>query len=134
MEFFMSGETEIIFSEEFRLLRNEAEQKLKSLENNDYGNAVEDIGIIPIIVNLTPEIIEGGFFKERVKFSKKNKDADIRMRIDYHDFLNGDLQKKKELLLKNIIESVRALGQKVKKDFDSTKLERDIIELFKSEV
>ena len=69
-----------------------------------------------------------------MKFSKKNKDADIRMRIDYHDFLNGDLQKKKELLLENIIESVRALGQKVKKDFDSTKLERDIIELFKSEV
>lgn len=69
----MSGETEITFSEEFRLLRNEAAQKLKSLENNDFGNAVNDIGIIPIIVNLTPEIIEGGFFKEKVKYSKKIK-------------------------------------------------------------
>ena len=107
----------------------------KNLDNDNYyqGFSINIANIIRIKLE-TQKKPTKIVVKERVKFSKKNKDADIRLRIDYHDFLNGDLQKKKELLLENIIESVRALGLKVKKDFDSAKLERDIIEQFKSEV
>ena len=130
MEIFMSGEIDSSVSDLFGEVCNEIEQKLKVLETNDYGTEVESIGIIPIIVNLSPDLEDAGFFKERKLFSKKKKDADYRLRIDYAKFVNADREIKKLLILKNVITCIRLLSEKATKDFDAKRLENDIFMLF----
>ncbi len=130
MKFFMSSEVDVEISEDFRILRNQIEFELKKLESNNYGDSIDELAIIPIVVNLTPEFEEAGFHKERVKYSKKNRDTDIRLRIDFHTFLNANTQMRKILIIQNIINSIRAMNLKVKKGFDGKALEEDILELF----
>jgi hypothetical protein len=130
MKFFMSSEVQADISDDFQLVQKEVEQKLKFLESRNYGVNVEEIGIIPIVVNLTPELEEAGFFKERVKYSKKNKDSDIRLRINHSAFKNANKEIKKMLLVKNIVQSIRALQLKTT-GFDAASLEKDVLELFK---
>ena len=45
-------------------------------------------------------------------------------------FVNGDEVLKKMLLIDNVIKSIRALSNKVKKDFNANEMENDILELF----
>ncbi len=133
MEFFMSCEVwKTVKHNDVNLIK-EVENTLKKLENNHYGNEIESIGIIPIIVEIIPELEDAGFFKERKLFKRKDKEADIRLRINIKTFLNADRVAKKLLIIKNVIECVRILGTKAKKDFNAERLENDILNLFKVE-
>ncbi|MGW8449465.1 Imm44 family immunity protein, partial [Bacillus wiedmannii] len=91
---------------------------------------VEKISIIPIVVKITPEYEAAGFFKERKLFKKKSKVADFRLRIDYETFSTANYSARKILILKNIIQSIRILGEKAKSDFNAIKLEQDILQVF----
>ena len=128
MNFFISGEVNAAVGKDFMNLVREIDKKLLPLKQKNYGEAVEKIDIIPIVVLITPEYEH--FYKERKLFSKKNKDADIRLRIDYEKFLNGDIETRRILILKNIIDSIRIVGMKAKKDFDAITLEKDVLEIF----
>lgn len=99
-------------AEQFREIRNEFEAKLESLKDKNYGSELQSIGITPIVVNLSPEYEESGFFKERKLFKKKEKDAGYRLRINFEKFVSGDYNIKRLLLAKNIIDSIRSLGTK----------------------
>jgi hypothetical protein len=129
MNLFLSGEIDIEVDRAFSEVRKEIDSKLISLKDKDYGNELQSIGIIPIIVNLSPEYEEAGFFKERMLFKRKQKSADYRLRIDFGKFINGDYNTRRLLLAKNIIDSIRSLGTKAKKDFDAISLEKDILDL-----
>jgi len=126
----MSGEIDSGAYDSFSQISNEIEARIKNLESNEYGTEIDSLGIIPIIVNLTPDLENAGFFKERMLFSHKKKEADYRLRIDYNRFINSDNRMKKLLIIKNIIDSIRLLGKKAKKDFNAKKLEDDILMLF----
>lgn len=130
MKFFMSSEVDVDISEDFRIVRNEVEQKIKLLESKNYGDNIVELSIIPIVVNLTPELEEAGFFKERVKYSKKNKETDIRLRINHTAFKEADKETQKLMVISNVIQSIKALHLKVKTGFDAFSLEKDILELF----
>jgi hypothetical protein len=130
MDIFMSGEVDAKIGDEYRELRKEIEKKLKQLQANSYGEEVGNIAIIPIIVNLKPDLENAGFFKEKKQFSKKSKEADFRLRINYDKFVNSNLNTKRLLIIKNVIESIRFLGTKAKVDFDANRLEVDILNLF----
>ena len=133
MIFFMSSEFDgrfDDFEEPFRIVQNDIEEKIKAnLENNDYGKDVEDFGIIPIIMKFGDEMDGEVWYKERLLFKKKKKEADIRLRIDYDTFVKGDNQTKKLLLIDNIIKSIEALSKKTK-DFKAEELISDILSLF----
>lgn len=129
MEIFLSGEIDIEVDGAFSEISKEIETKLGSLKDKNYGSELQSIGIIPIIVNLSPEYEEAGFFKERMLFKRKQKDADYRLRINFEKFVSGDHNTKRLLLIKNIIDSIRSLGIKAKKDFDAITLEKDILNL-----
>lgn len=61
MKFFMSGEIDVQLGDQYRLVRNEVEAKLKTLERNDYSSEFKNIGIIPIIVDPKRGLIREGF-------------------------------------------------------------------------
>jgi hypothetical protein len=129
MDIFMSGEIEIDVADIYREIRKDIEEKIKPLKTKDYGSEFISIGIIPIIVNITPEYEEAGFHKERKLIKRKEKDADYRLRINFVKFIKSDRNTQKLLVVKNIIDCVRSLGTKAKRDFDALSLERDILQL-----
>ncbi|PGA61635.1 dihydrolipoamide succinyltransferase [Bacillus pseudomycoides] len=133
MDFFMTCEIDKTVKYSDVKLIIEVEKTLKKLENNHYGNEIESISIIPIIIEIIPELEDASFFKERKLFKRKNKEADMRLRINIETFLNADRARKKLLIVKNVIECVRILGTKAKKDFDAERLENDILNLFEVE-
>lgn len=130
MRFFLSGELEGDIAEEFINIISEIGSDLEKLNSNNYGSEVEEIAIIPIVVNITPEYEAAGFFKERKLFKKKSKVADFRLRIDYETVLSADYATKKMLIIENIIQSIRLLGEKATSDFNAIKLEQDILQVF----
>ncbi|ACK87652.1 dihydrolipoamide succinyltransferase [Bacillus cereus] len=130
MRFFLSGELEGDIAEEFINIISEIGSELEGLNSNDYGSEVEEIAIIPIVAKITPEYEDAGFFKERKLFKRKSKEADFRLRIDYETFLSADYATRKILIIRNIIQSIRILGEKAKFDFNAIKLEQDILQIF----
>lgn len=64
MRFFLSGELEGDIAEEFINIISEISSDLEKLNSNNYGSEVEEIAIIPIVVNITPEYEDAGFHKE----------------------------------------------------------------------
>jgi hypothetical protein len=131
MDIFISGEIDAKFADDYRKIRKEIETKLENLQDKDYGYALKSIGIIPICVDITKEIEEAGFYKERKLYKRKEKDADYRLRMDYEKFLNGNDDIKRLLLVKNILDCIRLIGLKIKEGFASKELENDILELLK---
>jgi hypothetical protein len=122
----MSGELDTTIADKYRILAYPMEAELNNaLIDKNYGSAIEDIGIIPVLI--TPELLNAGFFKERRLFKRKEKSADYRLRINYEKFLNGNDVTRRLLIIKNIIVSIRDLGRKAKKDFDAQSLENDIL-------
>ncbi|MGH0677076.1 Imm44 family immunity protein [Bacillus luti] len=117
-------------AEEFINIISEISSDLEKLNSNDYGSEVEEIAIIPIVVKITPEYEEAGFYKERKLFKRKSKEADFRLRIDYATFLSADYAARKILIIRNVIQSIRILGGKAKSDFNAIKLEQDILQVF----
>ena len=130
MRIFVSGELDEKISQDFRQLYREADKLLKPLESNDYGSEFKYIGIIPIIIDPKRGLLEAGFFKERKLIKRKTKEADIRLRTDFDKFYAADHNKKRLLLVDNIIRSIRVIGEKSKSDFNSEKLIADILKVF----
>lgn len=131
MKFFFSCEVEAEISDDFRRIQKLVNEEIKVLENKDYGNALKEIGIIPMCVIRTKEYEDAGFFQERVLYLKKEKDADIRLHINIVEFQKANDNEKKILLVKNVIDSIRRLSLKVRKGFDFERLETDVVDLFR---
>ena len=134
MDFFMSGEIDgryDSFQKETFLIINNLENKLKLyLKDKDYGIEVNKLNVITLIIKFDEEMEKEGWFKERILFKRKNRDSDIRLRVDYDKFVKGNEDTKKLLLIDNIVKSIRALSKKAKNDFNAKKLEEDVLNLF----
>lgn len=135
MNFFMSGEIDGRYGEElpnkYNEVRNEVENRIKNyISERSYGSEVNDIAIIPIIIKFDSDFNENDWFRERKLFKSKTQEADFRLRIDFDKFLNADKKTCELLLIKNIISSIRILGDRAKKDFNALELENDILSIF----
>jgi len=118
------------FSESLRLIRNDIERRIKeAIEDNTYSREIDDIAIIPIIIKFDPTMEKEGCFKERRLIKRKSKVADMRLRIDYDKFVQGDEERRKLLIIGNIIQSIKEISRKVK-DFKGKELEKDILAIF----
>ena len=135
MDFFMSSESDSRFDnfeEILREIRGDISRQLKDfLKDKNYGNGLSDISIMPIIIKIDENMEKEGLFKNRILYKQKSKEADIRLRINYDKFINGDKQVKRLLIIENIINSIREISKKVKEEFNAKKMEEDILNLFK---
>ena len=71
------------------------------------------------------EIFENGW-KERRYFSRENKDADIRLRIDYKKFVRAKEKERKKIYMDHVLEVIRIAGTKAGKEFDTERLLSDV--------
>lgn len=127
------------FKEIYEKFRKNIQENI--LNKNNYGDAIGDEGCIGIIMTLYSkkflnEIIQqtGKEFKERRMYMYKDRDSDIRLRVDYEKYLAGDESTREKLILKNIVDSILALDEQIKKHKDVTfkgeQLAKDICEHF----
>jgi uncharacterized protein (DUF2235 family) len=66
--------------------------------------------------------------KEHTKVAKSSRETDIRIIIDYTDFLHGSTQQREAIVREALLESIHRLSQKRIPDFDFTKLQKDAAE------
>jgi len=135
MRFFFSGAVAKEAAENYGPFITELQNMVNiSIQGKDYGSALDEIGIIPNILDL--ETWAGMVYKDRKLFQKKKKEADYRLMIDYNSFVKADKKGKQKLFIENMIKVVRDLGRKIKskEEFDAEKLEKDILELFNLKV
>jgi hypothetical protein len=93
---------------------------------DNYGMEFEDVGIISICIS--QELIDVGWFKERVLAKRKAKEADIRLRMNYDKFISSPPEIQRLMYIENIVRSIRALQKKSKGDFRGEELIKDILE------
>jgi hypothetical protein len=135
MRFSISGEIsdlqqEDLIPDKYFKIRTQVEERLnQALTDNDYGNAIELIFLAPVILQ-----DDNSFFariKERKLIKHKDRTADFRLRIDYLKFACSDDAIREKLLLKNVVDAVRIIQIRLKKEFDGERLENDILTLWK---
>ncbi len=100
----------------------------KSIDIKNYTDAIDTIGIVPMIA---PDIVlESADWKERKYVSTTYRMASISISSDYKQFYNGDVSVKKEIILKNILDSLKIVKKKLKGKFDYDQIERDILSIY----
>ena len=134
MKFLISGEIsdlqkEDLIPEKWGRIRRKVEDKLnQNLSENDYGDAINYIFLAPMI--LQDDVDFYARIKERKVVRRKEKSADFRLRIDYLKFASADDSIREKMLLKNIIDAVRIIHQRTRREFNGEKLESDILFLW----
>ena len=124
MEIFLSAEAEGPATSKWFILQKEFASALAQLKHRHYGDDLTSIGIISILMR--DEFFVGGGYKERTHYSRKRKDADIRLRIDYQTFIKASKEMQKEIYLNHIVESIRIAGKKAGPAFQTEQLVADV--------
>lgn len=96
-----------------------------SVNAQRYGEEFQLISIIPSCVD--DEFWEALGWKERTYISRKKREADIRLRMDYKRFVNETDNNKKLLFYGVIVKSIRAVEERSKSDFLGENLIRDVL-------
>ena len=129
MEIFLGAEIEGPATSKWFDLQKEFSELLGELKDESYGDSLTSIGIISILMH--PEYFEGEGYKERRYYSRKNKEADIRLRINYTDFVNANKEIRKAIYISHILEAITIAGNKAGDGFDLNRLLFDVQRLLK---
>lgn len=133
MKFFATSEAYKTVSSKLMTAQNVIEKKIISLINEkNYGNDVTFWGYISI--SNPSKLYDAGFFKEIKKYSKKKKEVECRLRIDYDKMIKADEKEALRLVCESILRSVDIAEKELKiKNFDFTVFRDDLLTLFRRE-
>ncbi len=92
-------------------------------KDKSYSEYINIIGIIPIVA--PKEMLDRGLCKNGKHCELKYGFASIRKSIDFEKYVLGDIEKKKELIAKCILDAVKSIKMKGKIDFES--FEKDFL-------
>jgi len=124
MKFFISGEVDVLIQDAWRSVARRVEDQLNErCQGQSYGEAIEKIAIIPII--LRPEWQAGR--TERRLIQHKQGAADYRTFIDFKKFRAGNDIVRELLLLKNIVEAISDITRKLGKAVAGEALVNDVM-------
>lgn len=114
-------------------IANEFEEKLNriimSKDCGYYGNEFEELAIIPTCMD--DDFWCGLGWKEKVTISRKKKEAEARLRIDFDKYINSSTDYKRVLFAENIITSLEKIDEKAKNDFNKERLIASVYEVLK---
>ena len=124
MDIFLGAELYGVAQKYWFELRREFSLKLNSLKDKNYGDELKRISIISIIL---PDnfYIDGGY-PERRLFKRKTKEADIRLRINYNQFIHGDADERRTIYIRHILESINTLRNKVSQSYQFDQFVKDV--------
>lgn len=95
------------------------------VKEKKYSEIINIIGIVPIVA---PESeINKGLWKEVKKCEEDYGIATISLRINFEEYVQSDVEKKKSLIINNVLNSVKSISKKGKIDYT---LFRDDVTVF----
>lgn len=84
-------------------------------KDKKYSEYINIIGIVPIVA--PEEEIAKGLWKETKKVEINYGFASISLQINYTKYINSDIEKKKGLVIDNILKSIKAIKGRAKIDY-----------------
>ena len=127
MNFFLGAEAQASAAGMLTQLNRIAASEIKVVSDKSYGEELEDIAIITILVQ--EQFLENGGYKERRLFQRKTHSADIRLRINYKKFMCATSEKRYEMYVQHILDSIACLKSKVSTAFRFQELLSDVREI-----
>ena len=97
----------------------------QNIDVRNYTNNLDTIGIMPMIA--PSEIIEEITWKEIIYVSPRFRMANIAICSDYEQFCYADLKDKMDIILVNILDSLKLIKKKLRGNFDYAQMEKDIM-------
>ncbi|MBN1795293.1 MAG: hypothetical protein JW804_01340, partial [Sedimentisphaerales bacterium] len=123
LTFWMSGEIEGDVYDDYDLTENTIENNIKNFINNkNYGTGIKLWSFLTILLepNTDP------YYPEIKRYSRKNKQVEFRLKIDYKKFRDGNDKSRLKLLAESVLRSVKLMREMKIKDFDIDRLEADV--------
>jgi len=97
---------------------------LKKIDN--YGTEFDDIGII--VTCISKEWLQNmDNYKERKLILRKAKEADIRLHMNFEQFIKENIENQRLMYLDTIIKSIRVIQERSRGDFRGIELIEDIL-------
>lgn len=124
MEFFLSAEAQAGAAGILSQLNRLATQQLRPLMHKEYGSELKNISIISILVR--PELFRDGGYPERILFQRRQCSADVRLRLDYYEFICATPDERSDIYCKHLLKSLNALRRKVSCHYNFDELVRDV--------
>ncbi len=97
----------------------------KKIDLFTYTFSMSCISISPIIV--PGEMRNNGIYSEKALICLEKGLASISLFCDYDEFYHGDLEKKKQIIVENVLASLKIVKNKTTEYFDFEKIKEDII-------
>lgn len=102
----------------------------QNIDIKDYTDCIDTIGIVPMIAPL--DILHKTGWKEQKYVSLAYRMASISLISDYDSYCAGDLDEKKQIILNNILRSLKEVKKKLKAKFNYEQMEHDVKALAKA--
>lgn len=123
MKLWIGGEVEAELADVFRMARNSVEKKINNIiERQRYEVPFKSWDCIAIIRNDED-------FAEVHKFSRKKRDMDFRLKIDFRLFKEGDESTREQLLFQMLLRSLALLSEKGVHEPDLDRLRKCVMEI-----
>lgn len=87
----------------------------KYFKDKDYSKYIKTVGIVPIVA--PEDVIEKGLWKEIKNVEFKHGFATVSLQINYVKYINADIEKKKGMIIDNILKSIKAIKGRAKLDY-----------------
>jgi len=122
MKLWIGGILDASVADAFREIRNAIQCSINlKIEAEEYGLGISTWDVVLVALKSKQP-------KEHTKVAKSSRETDIRIIIDYTDFLHGSTQQREAIVREALLESIHRLSQKRIPDFDFTKLQKDAAE------
>ena len=122
MKLWIGGILDASVADSFREIRNVILCLINlNIEAEEYGLGISTWDVVLVA-------LESKQPKEHTRVAKSSRETDIRIVIDYTDFLHGSTQQREAIIREALLESIHRLSQKRIPDFDFTKLQKDVTE------
>ena len=127
MKIFLGAESQAPAADMLSRLNRIVSREMLTLDAKDYGRELNDIAIIVIL--LQNERYEDGGFPERRLFQRKKCAADVRLRMNFEQFLRSSPESRYDLYSSHIINSIESLRKKVSREFKFDELVQDVTKI-----
>ncbi len=95
------------------------------LDKQSYGNMVEQFDLNPVVA--PQEILDQGLWEEEVSYPKLIKKVYVFKHIDYLKYMDGNVEMRKKLMVRCILEAGLMVKKKRGTKFNYKKFEKDIL-------
>lgn len=85
------------------------------MKDKNYSDFITSVGVCPIVA--PRQELDKGLWKETKKCELKYGFASVCLQIDYELYVESTIDEKKSLIVKNVVDSIKAIKTKGKIDF-----------------